>query len=101
MRHDMFELLSGLAAGEASASEIAGRLERMGGDVSIPTLYRRLKDALDMGWVEVVGVDSVSGPGRPGQRYRITQAGRSVAEREALRWRALADGWLEPPGRTA
>lgn len=92
MKPDMFMVLAALAAGEADAVEILRRLRaaRAGATPTVPTLYRRLADAEESGWIEVVRPEVETGRGRPPQLYRLTGAGRRVARAEAKRWAAIA-----------
>lgn len=89
----LFEILVGLADGPAPAAELQQRLENMEGvgPVPVATFYRQLKRALEADWVRVETLDASAGPGRPGQIYASTAAGRAAMESEARRLRLLAD----------
>lgn len=51
---------------------------------SVPAFYRMLRKAVDAGWLTIEGAESPSeGRGRPRQRYRISQQGRSAVEERA------------------
>jgi DNA-binding PadR family transcriptional regulator len=65
--------------------------ERTGGRVTLlpSSLYATIKRLLDTGWIEEVPTDPSPSPGRPKRTYRITEAGRLVATREAERLNAL------------
>ncbi len=93
-------LLTALADGEGDSGTLLGRLRALAGDgaPSLATFYRRLKEGIDEGWVEVAEGDAVSSPGRPAQRYRLSDAGRAAARAEAKRWRALSDRLLRGEG---
>ncbi len=96
MDQDTFRILAVLASGEADARGILERIERTAGarrGPTIPTLYRRLSECAERGWIEIVGTAMAASRerGRPGQRYRrITRAGRAAARAEALRSRQFA-----------
>ena len=93
MRHDLFLALAALSTGPAEATEILERLDgsaAAGPVPSVPTLYRRLRDGVEAGWIEVEGVPP-AGRGRPGQRYRLTPEGEAAVRAEAVRWRAVVD----------
>jgi DNA-binding PadR family transcriptional regulator len=93
-------LLTALADGEGDSGTLLARLRALGGDdaPSLATFYRRLKEGIDEGWVEVVDFGAASTPGRPAQTYRLSDAGRAAARAEAKRWRALSDRLLRGEG---
>lgn len=95
MKVPTYQLLAALGDGRRSAAEILGAIRRQGGAVRPPSLasfYRHLNAAVEEGWVEIAGpVDGEGGaPGRPGQAYRLTRAGRGAVREEARRLRELA-----------
>lgn len=91
MKSDTFEVLAVLMEASADGGEILDRVEKAGGKApAIPTLYRRLREAVDAGWV-VVESGTAEGPGRPGQRYGLAPAGRAAVRAEAERWKVLAE----------
>lgn len=91
MRHDMFQILAVLHAGAAEAAEILEQVDRMGARApSVPTLYRRLKEGADAGWIEV-DTGRADAPGRPGHRYTLTRAGAAAAKTAAESWRAYTE----------
>ena len=97
MQSDLFLVLAALSVGPAEATAILERLDRSAkasSVPSVPTLYRRLRDGVEAGWIDIEGA-SPSGPGRPGQRYHLTPAGEAAVRAEAVRWRALSDLVLE------
>lgn len=68
--------------------------EQTGGEVSLlpSSLYATIKRMLADGWIEEADrQDPDEGPGKPRRTYRITEAGREVAAREARRLAALLD----------
>jgi len=98
MRIDVFQVLAAMVNGAATANEILATLRSSGepgGVPAVPTLYRRLKECLDEGWIEVeMGAAEAAGPGRPGQRYRLTRSGEKAARVEAERWRRFVEPLL-------
>ena len=94
MNLTVFQILLSLREGAKTATEMLAAIEGFGGGRRSPSLasfYRNLKRAVDEGWLEI----SLEAPpsksrGRPGQTYRITEAGRSVTLDEAKRLRDLA-----------
>jgi DNA-binding PadR family transcriptional regulator len=93
MQSSTLLILTALADGEGDSTELLARLRALTGEdaPSLATFYRRLKEGLDDGWVEVVNVGVAAGPGRPGQIYRLTERGRAAVRAEAERWRALSE----------
>ena len=68
--------------------------EKTGGRVSLlsSSLYATIKRMLQAGWIEErPGEGADSGPGRTRRLYRITDAGRDLAAREARRMSALLE----------
>ena len=58
---------------------------------SLASFYRHLKRGLDEGWIESVGEETgAKSPGRPSQRFRVTDSGLWAVRSEAARLRALA-----------
>jgi DNA-binding PadR family transcriptional regulator len=93
----MIVILSALLDGEGDSGALIERLRRLHPDdtPSLATFYRRLKEGLDEGWIEVVAAGGhEAGPGRPAQIYRLTDGGRAAARAEAERWRAVGDRLL-------
>lgn len=103
MRVDMFQVLAAMVNGATTANEILATLRgsgEPGGVPAVPTLYRRLKECIDRGWIEVEEVGGVAqGPGRPGQRYGLTRSGMKAARLEAERWRRFVNPLLGGEGR--
>jgi DNA-binding PadR family transcriptional regulator len=103
MRVDVFQVLAAMMKGAATANEILATLRSSGepgGVPAVPTLYRRLKECLDEGWIEVEETEGVAqGPGRPGLRYRLTRSGAKAARVEAERWRRFVEPLLGGEGR--
>jgi DNA-binding PadR family transcriptional regulator len=100
MQNTTFLILTALADGESDSGDLLARIRTLSGEdgPSLATFYRRLKDGLDQGWLEVVDVGVGAGPGRPGQIYRLTERGRAAARVEARRWRELSDRLLSGEG---
>jgi DNA-binding PadR family transcriptional regulator len=98
MRVDVFQVLAAMMNGAATANEILAMVRSRGepgGVPAVPTLYRRLRECLDEGWIEVEAGEGVTqGPGRPGQRFRLTRSGLKAARVEAERWRRFVDPLL-------
>jgi DNA-binding PadR family transcriptional regulator len=102
MQRSMIVILSALVDGEADSGELLARLRRLDPTdaPSLATFYRRIKEGVDEGWIEVVaGAGGEAGRGRPAQIYRVTDAGRTAARAEAERWRAVSERLLR--GETA
>jgi DNA-binding PadR family transcriptional regulator len=91
-------LLTALAEGEADSGTLLARLRTLGNAPALATFYRRLKESIDEGWVEVLDAAEAAGPGRPAPIYRLTEAGRAAARAEAERWRAVSDRLLRGEG---
>jgi DNA-binding PadR family transcriptional regulator len=94
MNASLLRILIALTEGEGSSGELLDRLRRASREdaPSLATFYRRLKEGMDRGWIEVVGsAAGESGPGRPAQTFRLTDAGRAAAREEASRWRAVSE----------
>lgn len=92
MDSTIFAILVALRHGACTAPLLLERLEEdigMGDSVPVATFYRRLKATLGLGWVLATD-DEPAGPGRPGKRYALTDAGRSAARKEARRLQYLA-----------
>ncbi len=88
-----FQILAVLRAGPADGQEILHRvrdLGEVGGNPSLPTLYRALRGGLREGWIASTTEEAETGPGRPPQTYRVTGAGLEAVEAEARRHRDLA-----------
>ena len=100
MQSSTLLLLTALADGEGDSGTLLARLRVLTGDdsPSLATFYRRLKEGIDEGWVEVLEAGPASGPGRPAQTYRITEAGRAAARSEAKLWRTVSDRLLRGEG---
>lgn len=95
---DLLPILAVLADGPLESGPVLDRIRDVAGEAapSLPTFYRRLKAAVDEGWIEVLDdPPRPSGPGRPPRRFRLTESGRRTARTEARRWRAFTD-LLEP-----
>jgi DNA-binding PadR family transcriptional regulator len=98
----LLRILSALAEGEGSSADLLARLRRPPAveAPSLATFYRRLKEAVDNGWIEAVpGAGGDAGPGRPAQVFRLSDAGRAAAREEAARWREVSErvlGGQEP-----
>lgn len=92
-----YSVLAVLRDGEADGNEILRRLADVGLErsPSLPTLYRCLREGQAAGWIEASEAPATPGPGRPPQRYSVTDRGRAAARDEALRLRALADLTLD------
>ena len=95
LHNDLFRILAVLAAEPATSGVILDRIEAVspGDGPSMATFYRRLKEAVDEGWVRTVAgaePDSAS-PGRPSRTFLITAAGLEVVGDEAARQRGFAD----------
>ncbi len=92
MNFTVFQILLSLKEGAKSASEMLAIIQGFGGRApSLASFYRNLKRAVDEGWLEIsLQASHSKARGRPGQMYRITDEGRSVAIEEAKRLRDLA-----------
>ena len=90
----VFQILISLRQGASQASEILDAIRAMDETATGPSLasfYRHLKRGLDEGWIESVGEETgAKSPGRPSQRYRLTDSGLGAVRSEAARLRALA-----------
>lgn len=94
-----FQILAVLQAGPADGQEILHRvrdLGEVGGDPSLPTLYRSLRRGMQERWIESLPADTDATPGRPPQIYRLTDAGLEAVAAEARRHRGLAALVLGP-----
>ena len=91
MDSTIFAILVALAEGRRSASTLLESLEATGGGraIAVATFYRRLNLALDSGWV-AGHEEGVSGRGRPGKQYALTEAGGAAMRAEAHRLQHLA-----------
>jgi DNA-binding PadR family transcriptional regulator len=98
MHNTTLLLLTALADGEGDSGTLLARLRALGDAPPLATFYRRLKEGIDEGWVEVLDAAEVAGPGRPAAIYRLTEAGRSAARAEAKRWKAVSDRLLRGEG---
>lgn len=92
MHPNTLRILALLRDGERDAAEILDGLRELDPDAapSLPAFYRFLKDAVDEGWVRIVGSEGAPGPGRPRQIYALTSSGVGAAEAEARRLQSLA-----------
>lgn len=90
MRRDTFEILAVLAGGARSAPEIRDALGRAGDLAPLATFYRRLNEAIEVGWVDDADVLSPQGQGRPAKHFRLTPEGRTAARAYADRSAAFA-----------
>lgn len=94
MNLSTYQVLVALGARDRNAVDILAAIREQSGAGRAPSLasfYRHLGGAVDHGWVQVVpGEEATGNPGRPGQVYRLTPAGRAGARAEALRLRELA-----------
>ncbi len=90
----VFQILVSLRQGATQASEILDAIRTMDEAAPGPSLasfYRHLKRGLDEGWIELVGEETgVKSPGRPSQRYGLTDSGLESVRSEAARLRDLA-----------
>lgn len=110
LRTDVFRILAVLGSGPAPSGAILDRIDALSDGAAPPlaTFYRRLKEAVDEGWIEVVEEEGVTpeepgdggGAGRPPRRFRLTAAGLRAARAEAVRLRGFAD-LLRPGGGPA
>jgi DNA-binding PadR family transcriptional regulator len=97
MNASLLRILIALTDGEGSSADLLARLRRAtpGEAPSLATFYRRLKEGLDRGWIEVLAsAAGESGPGRPAQTFRLSDEGRVAAREEAARWRAVSERML-------
>ena len=94
MNLTVFQILLSLKEGAKNASEMLAIIQGFDEGRRAPSLasfYRNLKRAVDERWVEIpLEAFPSKSRGRPGQMYRITEAGRSVTLDEAKRLRDLA-----------
>jgi len=90
----VFQILISLRQGASQASEILDAIRAMDETATGPSLasfYRHLKRGLDERWIESVGEETgAKSPGRPSQRYRLTNGGLEAVRSEAARLRDLA-----------
>jgi DNA-binding PadR family transcriptional regulator len=84
-----FSILVALAVAPQNAAEIHQQLAESPRGVPVATFYRRLSALLKAGWI-AAGDDDTDGPGRPAQRYSLTDSGRAAMRAEAKRLRHLA-----------
>lgn len=103
MKVEVFQMMAAMMVGAATANEILAAIRASGepgGVPAVPTLYRRLKECLEEGWIELEEVEGVAqGPGRPGQRFRLTKSGMKAARVEAERWQRFVEPLLGGEGR--
>jgi len=98
MKVEVFQVMAAMMTGAATANEILAAIRASGepgGMPTVPTLYRRLKECLEEGWIELEETEEAAqGPGRPGQRFRLTKSGLKAARVEAERWRRFVEPLL-------
>lgn len=99
---DVFRILAVLATEPATSGAILDRIQAVAPGQAPPmaTFYRRLKHAVDEGWVVVAeeGDGEAAGPGRPGRVFRLTESGLASARAEAARQRSFAELLLPGDG---
>lgn len=94
-----FAILVSIMQGAESADEIRDAMLRVSKQRHKPPLasfYRRLKRALDAGWLNIDGAGHAGKRGRPSQMYRITRKGESAILAEADRLQHMATLALAP-----
>jgi N-acetylglucosamine repressor len=90
----VFELLR--SRGPTSRADLTRHI-----GVSAPTVSKAIANLLDAGWVEEVGIAAVTGAGRPGKLYRLSQGsvqvlGATIDVRRCCVLAASLDGIVTP-----